>query len=344
MCTNFSLFSANANTTYKISARTMDFNVELNTQVTVVPRGQSFPSTPPQSSPLTWQNKYGYVGMQANLYGYLKSADGLNEKGLSIGALWLADSQYPSSESASSQKLAIYNIDLVDWALGNFDDITTLQQALGFVTVIPASDLDPKLQVLTHYIATDSSGKSLIIEYTNGELQTYISDNGVMTNTPPYPWHLNNLVNYLPLSLTNSPNQMWGGQVNGSGLLGMPGDYVSPNRFIRTWYLQQSTTQYAPQNLGEAVGLAARILQNCAMPIGSTKITSSGTSADEALEYTQYGIIRDHQNLILRFFSQFNNNIFAIDLKSIDFSSTKSSIPVVQPNWEIDVTQSLIKG
>ncbi|MCC5666652.1 linear amide C-N hydrolase [Nostoc sp. CHAB 5784] len=343
MCTNFSLFQQGTSANYTISARTMDFNVNGNSQVTVTPRGQSFPEMPPVNSPLKWQNQYGYVSMQFSLKTYKRASDGINEKGLSVGSLWLADAQYPAPESASAEKPALYNVDFCDWVLGNFDNIQALQTALQSVTVIPSTELLPTSNILVHYVATDSSGESLIIEYTNGTVQTYQSANGVMTNTPPYPWHLNNLVNYLPLSLENSPNEMWGGEVNGSGLLGMPGDYVSPNRFIRTWYLQQSTTQYTPQNLGEAVGLAARILQNCAMPIGSTKITTQGIATDEAFEYTQYAVIRDHKNLGYYFFTQFNNNLFFIDLTKIDFSKVSAAIPSVQPQWQIDITQSLIQ-
>lgn len=342
MCTNFSLFSADANSAYKISARTMDFNVHLNAQATVTPRGQSFPQNPPANNPLKWQNQYGYVSMQCTVGAVTRAADGINEKGLSVGALWLADAQYPTAESASAEKPALYNLDFCEWVLGNFDTLETLQEALSSVTVISSTELTSGADILIHYIATDSSGGSLIIEYANGTLQTYQSANGVMTNTPTYPWHLNNLVNYLNLSLENSPNEMWGGQVNGSGLLGMPGDYVSPNRFIRTWYLQQSTTQYSPQNLGEAVGLAARILQNCAMPIGSTKMT--GLAADECFEYTQFGVIRDHQNFGYYFFTQFNNNLFFIDLTKIDFSKVSAAISTVQPQWSLDITEQLLKA
>ncbi|MFM7575649.1 MAG: linear amide C-N hydrolase, partial [Microcystaceae cyanobacterium] len=98
----------------------MDFARDLKTQVKVIPQGQSFPSleNTPLHNPLKWQNKYGYVGMECNLGlpTAISTSDGLNEAGLSIAALWLPDSSYPSSESATTPTL--YNSCLPDWILG----------------------------------------------------------------------------------------------------------------------------------------------------------------------------------------------------------------------------------
>ncbi len=51
MCTNFSLFNTGANNTYVVTARTMDFSVDLQTKVALTPRGQSFPDA--QTTPAT---------------------------------------------------------------------------------------------------------------------------------------------------------------------------------------------------------------------------------------------------------------------------------------------------
>jgi penicillin V acylase-like amidase (Ntn superfamily) len=105
MCTNFSLFPTHANNAYTISARTMDFALNLKTKVSTFPRGQSFPQTQffqKLSLPdnlWTWQSKYGYVAMNTGgqqIPATMGITDGMNEKGLSIGTLWLPDSQYPT--------------------------------------------------------------------------------------------------------------------------------------------------------------------------------------------------------------------------------------------------------
>ena len=137
MCTNLALFSTGANTPYRITARTMDFAADLMTQLKVTPRGQSFPDVvvTPLTNPLKWTNQYGYVGMECGPEGVKQISDGLNEAGVSVGLLWLADSQYPTSESAKSP--TIYNICLGDWILGNFASVAALKSALENVTVLP---------------------------------------------------------------------------------------------------------------------------------------------------------------------------------------------------------------
>jgi choloylglycine hydrolase len=354
MCTHLSLFSSSSNSPYAISVRAMDFAIDLHTRVSVVPRGMSFPAphlfeSSLPNEVLKWQNKYGYVGMAT---GWSHSpetvsiTDGINEKGLTIGELWLAGSQYPSWKSATTP--LILNTYFSQWVLGNFDSVQSLKQALDSVTVVNISEFIPAfikdresaLRLPLHFAISDSTGANLIIEFTNGQMQTYDSDNGVMTNAPPYPYHLDNLTNYVNLSLKNNPQQFWGQEINGSGCLGMPGDYSPPSRFVRAWMLQQTTQHYTPTSTAEAVGLAARVLQNFATPKGS--ITSG---ENQQLDNTQFGTIRDQKNRVYYFFTQFNNNLFSIDLKKIDFSKVSfSSLPIVQTNWVTDLTEELLKG
>jgi len=336
MCTNFALYSTGTDAPYRLSARTMDFAEDLGTELRLVPRGQSFPdpAVTPLTNPVKWQNKYGYVGMLCGPEGIQQTTDGLNEAGLSVGLLWLADSEYASSASAPSP--TIYNVCLGDWILGNFDTVAALQAGLANVTVLNINERIPVRFVL-HYVVSDSTGANLVIEFTNGQMQTYEPANGVMTNAPPYPYHLANLSNYVNLSPVNSTQIWWGQELNGSGCLGLPGDYTAPSRFIRATLLQQASAHYAPKCLDEAIGLTARILQNFATPMGSVVEADTGK-----LDYTQWGVVRDHQQRVYYFFTQFNNNLFAVDLGRIDFQTVKpGKVPVTQSEWMTDLTASL---
>jgi len=337
MCTNFALFSTGTNSPYTITARTMDFASEMFTELKVIPRGQSFPDlvVTPITHPLKWQNQYGYVGMDCGPEGVKQMTDGLNETGLSVGLLWLAGTEYPSSKDATSP--TIYNVCLGDWILGNFDSVASLKAGLENVTVLNIHERVPVRFVL-HYVVSDNTGANLVIEFTNGQMQTYEPDNGVMTNAPPYPYHLDNLSNYVNLSLKNNPQNWWGQELNGSGCLGMSGDYTAPSRFVKATMLQQSAQNYTPQNLEEAIGLAARILQNFGTPKGSVVAANNGD-----LDYNQWGVIRDHKNLVYYFFTQFNNNTFAVDLSQINFQTVKPhGISIEQSDWMTDITPSLL--
>ena len=100
---------------------------------------------------------------------------------------------------------------------------------------------------------------------------------------------------------------------------------------------QQSVQNYTPKTVKEAVGLSLRILQNFATPKGAIVLAS-----DQQLDYTQWGVVLDHQNLVYYFFTQFNNNTFSVDLSKINFETVKpNGISIEQPVWTTDITPSL---
>ena len=68
---------------------------------------------------------------------------------------------------------------------------------------------------------------------------------GVMTNSPEFNWHLQNLRQYIGLKSQPFAPTEWGdvplsafGQ--GSGTMGLPGDFTPPSRFVRAAYGKQN--------------------------------------------------------------------------------------------------------
>ena len=86
-----------------------------------------------------------------------------------------------------------------------------------------------------HYSVIDKTGESIIIEFTNQGRKIHENRLGVMTNSPPYHFHMLNLCNYVQLSKYAHERFVLGGTPfkplgEGSGLLGMPGDLTPPSR------------------------------------------------------------------------------------------------------------------
>ncbi len=72
----------------------------------------------------------------------------------------------------------------------------------------------------------------------DGTLKVYDNPIGVITNSPPFDWHIANLHNYINLTAFNAPPLKLAGVEfsqfgQGSGLLGLPGDGTPPSRFVR---------------------------------------------------------------------------------------------------------------
>ena len=89
-----------------------------------------------------------------------------------------------------------------------------------------------------HFFLQDKSGKSLVVEPVDGTLKVHDAPLGVMTNAPTYDWHMTNLANYVNLSVKDIDQTKVGGVTvpafgAGTGLLGLPGDFTPPSRFVR---------------------------------------------------------------------------------------------------------------
>jgi choloylglycine hydrolase len=70
-----------------IFARTLEFGMDLQSNILVVPRGKEYNGTAPGDKPgLRWKTKYGIIG--TNAFDMPVIVDGLNEKGLSVGLFY----------------------------------------------------------------------------------------------------------------------------------------------------------------------------------------------------------------------------------------------------------------
>ena len=92
------------------------------------------------------------------------------------------------------------------------------------------------------YSVTDKSGGAIVIEYTAEGRKVYDNIIRVMTNSPTYDWHMTNIKHYVHLENKRKPvwkyhdterNEHVLPILPASGLLGLPGDYSSPSRFVR---------------------------------------------------------------------------------------------------------------
>ena len=94
-----------------------------------------------------------------------------------------------------------------------------------------------------HWILQDRSGRCLTAEQTAAGLRLLENPVGVLSNSPDLPWHLTNLRSYAGLSPLPRPDARWEGAElspfgQGSGGLGLPGDYTPPSRFVRAAFLK----------------------------------------------------------------------------------------------------------
>ena len=126
-----------------------------------------------------------------------------------------------------------------------------------------------------HWSFSDRTGESIVVEPDREGLHIYRNTLGVMTNSPGYPWHRLNLLNYAGLRDLDHPGTPLAKELeqcfSGSGAQGLPGDWSSPSRFVRLAFLRA----FAPTGEGEASGVARmfRLLQSAAFPLGAVRVS-----------------------------------------------------------------------
>ncbi|MBK7220644.1 MAG: linear amide C-N hydrolase [Saprospiraceae bacterium] len=129
-----------------------------------------------QGSQASWISKYGSITFNQN--GKEMPYGGMNEKGLAIEMLWLDLTKY----NLKDQKMYVNELEWIQYQLDNF---ATVEEVIGHLNELKIYPIKGKI----HYILTDPSGKSVIIEYLNGKAMSYPKETQIcqaITNNSVY--------------------------------------------------------------------------------------------------------------------------------------------------------------
>ncbi|MDQ0313769.1 choloylglycine hydrolase family protein [Amorphus orientalis] len=299
-----------------VRARTMEFNVNLKSEVILVPRGYERTGTTPDGKPgLKWKAKYANVGTNPEGLPYV--VDGLNEKGLSMGLFYFDQSAkyQPYSPDDAAKTMASWQ--LGSYILDNFATVDEVKAALPDIVVAPVVFEAFGIILPVHFIVTDPTGASIVIEYVGGELTIHDNGIGIITNNPPFDWHMTNLQNYVNLGVTNVPPQKLGdvtiqGLGQGTGLLGMPGDFTSPSRFVRAAIFAHGIGPV--DDSADAVFQAFHILNNFDIPKGVARADEKSSDGKISADYTQWTSANDLASKRFYFRTYENSDIRFVDL------------------------------
>ena len=323
-CTGISLKSQDGGV---IVARTVEWALgdAKHNQMIIFPRGKVFRAqTPDGLNGMTWKGKYGLVSVSG--YDQPHGPDAMNEKGLYVGVYYFpgyADyAAYDKKQADRSMSVG----DFMQWLLSSFETVEEVRRNLDKVLVVDVKDpLFGGAPLPFHWKIADPTGTSVVVEIVDGgEIKVYDTFKGVITNSPTYDWHLTNLRNYLNLSTQPAAPLIIDGESvapfgGGSGLVGLPGDFTPPSRFVRAAVLT-ATARPLPTSV-DAVFEAFRVLDGFNIPVGVTgkpdKIASDIESA------TQITTAADLTNKRYYFHTMSNREVRMIDLSKVDFATVK---------------------
>jgi choloylglycine hydrolase len=306
--------------------RTMEFGVDSQWKIAVVPRNMQFISPAPGGkNGVAWKSKHGYVAVVGWGVDDMVS-DGLNDAGLSFGGLWYEPDVKYQDVPQGQEARALAETMVGAWILGNFATVDEVKLAIAevlvFGYVVPALGIAPP----GHSVIYDASGKCIVMEFDEGgKVRIYDNPLGILTNAPNFPWHINHLRQYIGMSDENpKPREMAGVKLiptgHGAGMIGLPGDLTPPSRFIRLGV----TTYFADQaeNADTGLNLCQHIV-NAFNIVSGLVVERSPQGKIVANETTQWASFRDLTNKVFYFQTYENPDLRKIDLRKLDFSADK---------------------
>jgi len=306
-----------------VHARTLEFASDIHSNVVMIPRGYARVGTTPDGKEgLKWKSKYASLG--ANGVGLPFIFDGFNEKGLAVGTFYFPTSAEYMPYTAADAGKTIAPWEVGSWLLENFAGVDDVKANIGNV-VVPAVVFKAwGFAPPVHYVVHDATGKSIVIEYAGGKLNVYDNSLGVVTNSPTFDWQMTNLRNYVNFSLSNVPPVKLGtvtltpfGQ--GSGMLGMPGDFTPPSRFVRAVAFSHSVL---PSKTGDdAVLEAFHILNNFDIPKGSAREHEKDEHGNILADYTLWTAASDLRAKRYYFRTYEDSQIRVVDLTKMNLDA-----------------------
>jgi choloylglycine hydrolase len=306
-----------------VFGRTLEWgSFDLMSRLEIVPRGIAYKTHMPDGKAgLSWTGKYGVVGIDG--VGKDLIIEGMNEKGLDVGLFYHPDfAEYQAYDPEKAAE-SLGPTDLGQYLLTSFATVDEVRAAIDKIRVVAVVEPALGFAAPVHFIVTEPSGKAIVIEYAKGQLQVFDAPLGVITNAPTYDWHETNLRNYINLSPVAIPEKKLedlnfkplGG---GSGMIGLPGDFTPPSRFIRAVAFSQ-TARPTPTG-DETIYEIFRILDNFNVPLGA----SEGTGEDKTKgmrSSTIWTSAADTKDKVFYYHTQHNRRVRKVDLTKIDFGS-----------------------
>lgn len=317
MCTSLTLETKDG---FHLFGRNMDLEYSFNQSIIYIPR--NYKAINKGDNNRETKTKYAILGMGTTFNNYPTFADAMNEKGVACAGLnFPGYAKYSEEIVEGKNNVPVYDFPL--WILANFSSLEEVKKELEN-TVIVDIPIDKKIQNTTmHWMVTDKTGKSIVIENTIDGLKVFDNKVGVLTNSPSFDWHMTNLRQYISMN-NNHVNSNKVGEEEltalgvGTGLIGFPGDFTPASRFVRTVYLRNAMMTNAKET-ADIMGFF-HILNNVAMVKGSVM------TKDNKIDMTQYTSCMDLENKVYYYNTYDSSQLNAIDMKKEDLNGKEIKI------------------
>lgn len=223
----------------RLFGRNLDYEVAYGQRVVVTPRDYEFR----YRNGILDRGHFAMAGMAIISNGYPLYFDAMNEKGIAMAGLNFPGNAVYNKGVKGKDNIASF--EFIPWVLGRCGNLDEARKLIGSTNItdeafdggMPTSPL--------HWMVSDGHD-SLVIEQTQQGMEIYDDPIGVMTNNPPFPYHMTKLSDYMGLSAGTPENRMCPNidlahYSRGMGAIGLPGDLSSTSRFVRAAFTRSNS-------------------------------------------------------------------------------------------------------
>lgn len=274
-----------------VTGRNMDWFEDIQSNLWLFPSGLEHDGAV-SKNPHRWTSRYGSVITAGFDVG---TTDGLNEKGLAVNLLYLAEADFGERDvsrpgvswSAYAQYLLDTYATVAEAVAGERGDKIQL-----VASPLPGSVSKPPA---LHFSLSDATGDSAIFEHIQGKLLIHHGrEFRVMTNSPIFDEQL-------------ALNKYWD-TVGGDAML--PGTRRAADRFVRASFYEKRLPN--PTTSRQAVANVMSVMRNVSAPFGEPDAAHPNISA------TIWRTVADHTNRVYYFESTSSPSLVWVRLDSVD--------------------------
>lgn len=300
--------------------RNLDFEHGYKETVTITPRNYPFHFR----HLCAMEQHYAMIGMATIEKGFPLYYDATNEHGLSMAGLY-----FPLSATYTDflpQKDNLASFELIPWILGSCRNVSEAIKKLTNANLVPL-DFSPKYPATPlHWFLADTK-KAITIEPMKNGVHIYENQVGVLTNEPPFDFHMTNLHNYLNVTSSEPENRFTTTlpltpYSRGMGGIGLPGDLSSPSRFIKAAFTK--TNSVSKDTESASISQVFHILGSVAQAQGCVKV-------GQLYEKTIYTSCCNTTKGIYYYTTYENSQITAVNMYNADLDGkTVISYPLIK--------------
>lgn len=305
--------------------RNLDLDYSYEEQVTVTPR--NFPFVFRNTKKI--ESHYAMIGMAYITEDYPLYYEATNEAGLSMAGLnFPGNAVYRSCKSGISDECDnIATFEFIPWILSQCGTLAAVRNKLSRLNLTDTVFNENLPPAQLHWMISGREG-SLVVEAVADGLKIYENPIGILTNNPPFPYHMANLSNYMNLSAAPAQNRFSDklelhAYSRGMGAVGLPGDLSSASRFVKAAFTKLNSCCGASEE--ESVSQFFHILRSVEQQQGCVRI------GEDKYEITIYSSCCNADKGIYYYTTYNNSMITAVDMHREDLDGDRLiAYPMIQ--------------